>query len=179
MKNYIATGNPGKSGVYMVDRDTIQVGQGQAFRYFNMETGKWGITAYEPQEAYALREHESALPFLPFVGTPVKVNTKSEEVKMMAEPVLKVTKVGNQKVGLVQSKPTKAAKAADARILKAVTKPKATKVTHPDGTVFYREDRKKWVVVIDGKQPAARPTKEGVVKWLASKHPNVKPTILE
>lgn len=52
------------------------------------------------------------------------------------------------------------------------------KVKHPDGTIFFREDRQKWVVVIDGKQPAARPTKEGVVKWLAAKHPDIQPIFM-
>lgn len=79
-------------------------------------------------------------------------------------PKMKVAKVGNTKVGLVQVKAPKA--------------PKTAKVTHPDGTVFYRADREKWVVVVDGKQPAARPTKEAVVKWLAAKFPDIKPTII-
>jgi hypothetical protein len=68
---------------------------------------------------------------------------------------------------------TKAAKAPK------VPKTKTAKVTHADGTIFFREDRQKWVVVVDGKQPAARPTKEGVVKWFTAKFPAIKPTFLE
>ena len=69
----------------------------------------------------------------------------------------------------VKQKPVPVAKPAP------VKKAKVEKVKHPDGTIFFREDRQKWVVVIDGKQPAARPTKEGVVKWLAAKHPDIQP----
>ena len=159
-------GAPGKSGVYVVDRGEKQ---GKAFRYFDGATGKWSITCYDPDEALAMAGTETALGFLPFHPVAIKVKAKPvAEVKMQVQPV------------------TGKAKAADKRILKAVTKPakaakapKSPKVVHPDGTVFFREDRQKWVVVVDGKQPAARPTKEGVIKWLQSKHPDIKPNIVE
>jgi hypothetical protein len=56
---------------------------------------------------------------------------------------------------------------------------KGTKTVHPDGTVFYREDRQKWVCVIDGKQPAARPSKEAVINFLKKKYPNIQPVIID
>ena len=43
-----------------------------------------------------------------------------------------------------------------------VAKPKvaktasASKVIHPDGTVFFRTDRSKWIAMANGKQEAAR-----------------------
>lgn len=168
--NFETSGNPAKSGVYVVDRGEKL---GKAFRYFNMESGKWSMACYEPTEAFAMRGTESALPFLPFHPNAVKVDekTKPEVQKMQAAAV-----------GGPSAKALAIVKAADAKILKAVTKPKATKsakAKHPDGTVFFREDRQKWVVVVDGKQPAARPTKEGVLKWLAKAHPSIQPTIVE
>jgi hypothetical protein len=171
MENLVfeTAGNPGLSGVYMVDRGE---NQGKAFRYFDQTTGKWSITCYDPQEAYTLRGTATALPFLPYHPNPIKVKAvDANEVKM--QPA----------VGGPSAKALAIVKAADAKILKAVTKPaKAPKVKapkQPDGTVFFRADRNKWVVIVDGKQPAARPTKEAVVKWLAKAHPSIKPTIVE
>ena len=157
--SFESSGTPSKSGVYMVDRGEKQ---GKAFRFYNAENNQWSITCYDPQEAMALKDTATALPFLPYHANPVKVKDASVTMKLIPTP-------------------TKAQKASDNRILKAVTKPKAVKadkVVHPDGTIFFREDRQKWVVIVEGKQPAARPTKEGVVKWLASKHPNITPSFL-
>ena len=84
-------GQPGKSGVYMVDRGEKQ---GKAFRYFSAESGKWSITCYDPQEALALAGTDTALPFLAFHPNPVKVQApKSEVVKMLqAQTAIKATK---------------------------------------------------------------------------------------
>ena len=152
------SGTPSKSGVYMVDRGEKQ---GKAFRFYNAETDQWSITCYDPQEAVALKDTATALPFLPYHANPIKVKDTAP-VTMKLAPTAAEPKV----------KAPKAAKAPKA------TSTKAPKEKHPDGTIFFREDRQKWVVVVEGKQPAARPTKEGVVKWLASKHPNITPSFL-
>jgi hypothetical protein len=47
---------------------------------------------------------------------------------------------------------------------------KGTKTTHPDGTVFFREDRQKWVAMMNGKQEAARPTPEACLAFLKKKY---------
>lgn len=49
----------------------------------------------------------------------------------------------------------------------------------PDGSIWFREDRKLWVAIIGGKQPAARQTPEKVIAWMAKKHPELKPIVLE
>ena len=146
------------------------VGQGQAFRYYNAETQTWGMTCYKPEEALALAAVPSALPFLPYHAKPVKVRMPT--VEMVVEMIR--AQPDNVPKSLREAKPV---------VVKAQpVKPKAEKVKagkHPDGTIFFRADRQKWVVIVDGKQPAARPTKEGVVKWLQSKHPDIVPKFLE
>ena len=39
-----------------------------------------------------------------------------------------------------------------------------------NGTIFYREDRNKWVVLWDGKQEAARDSIEACQKFLKKKY---------
>lgn len=41
---------------------------------------------------------------------------------------------------------------------------------YENGTVFFREDRQKWVAVWNNIQEAARPTKEGCIKFLMKKY---------
>jgi len=176
--NFATDRNPITSGLYLVDRGAL----GQPCRWYTKETDSWSLCAYGAEDALAVKDIPTAIGFLPWKG-PIAISElpkyvataalvaggpskKALEIVAKAEAKMKVAKVGNTKVGLVQVKP------------KATKAPKAAKVTHPDGTIFFREDRAKWVVVMDGKQPAARPTKEGVVKWLASKHPEVKPSFI-
>lgn len=49
---------------------------------------------------------------------------------------------------------------------------------YENGTVFFREDRNKWVAVWNNKQEAARPTKEGCIKFLLKKY-NAAAIVLE
>jgi len=70
---------------------------------------------------------------------------------------LVITTVGNTKVGSIV---------------------KGTKTTHPDGTVFYREDRQKWIAMMNGKQEAARPTPEACLAFLKKKY-NVDGIVLK
>ena len=78
------------------------------------------------------------------------------------------------------AKPTKMAETVVSRAVETARtkKEKSAKVKYADGTVFFRTDRQKWVVVIDNKQPAARPTKDGVIKWLAKKYPEIVPVVI-
>ncbi len=55
---------------------------------------------------------------------------------------------------------------------------KGTKTTHPDGTVFFREDRQKWIAMMNGKQEAARPTPEACLAFLKKKY-NVEGVVLK
>lgn len=169
--NFTADRNPTTSGLFVVDRGPL----GQPCRWYSKDTDAWSLCAYGAEDALAVKDIPTAIGFLPWKG-PVSVKDVPKPVPVVAlvagvdrvkAPKLKVAKVGNTKVGLVQPKAPKVAK---------VKATKSAKVTHPDGTIFFRTDRSKWVVVIDGKQPAARPTKDGVVKWLASKHPDIVPT---
>ena len=54
----------------------------------------------------------------------------------------------------------------------------ASKVIHPDGTVFFRTDRSKWIAMANGKQEAARDTAEKCVQFLNKKYPALTANIL-
>jgi len=65
------------------------------------------------------------------------------------KPKLVISKVGNTKVGSIV---------------------KGSKTVHTDGTVFFREDRQKWIAMWNGKQEAARPTAEACLAFLKKKY---------
>ena len=124
---YIESGAPAQSGVYIVNRDSHMVGQGQAFRYYNAETQTWGMTCYKPEEALALAAVPSALPFLPYHAKPVKVRMPT--VEMVVEMIR--AQPDNVPKSLREAKPVK--------VEPVKVKPKAEKVKagkHPDGTIF-------------------------------------------
>lgn len=164
--NFNADTNPTVSALYLVDRDK----QGKAYRWFNAETDSWGMCGMDMNEALENKD-KTAVGFFPWVGPltgpkfdakpPVHVVTddkpttgyqtkKKVAAKRMAKSKLVITKVGNTKVGSI-------AKASG-------------KVVHPDGTVFYRADRNKWVAMWSGKQEAARPTAEACLAFLLKKY---------
>lgn len=58
----------------------------------------------------------------------------------------------------------------------AIVKP--SKVVYPDGTIFFRTDRNKWIACWGGKQEAARNTKEKCLSFLKKKY-NVEGKVLE
>jgi hypothetical protein len=66
---------------------------------------------------------------------------------------------------------------SNTKVLKSA-KSTSTKVVHPDGTVFYRADRQKWVAVMNGKQEAARPTSDACLAFLKKKY-NVVGVVLK
>jgi hypothetical protein len=103
---------------------------------------------------------KTAVGFFPWVGplTGPNYNKKVEEVEQ---------KPAKRKMAKMRTAPT-ATKAPGAPKVKA-PRAKSTAV-HPDGTVFYREDRQKWVAMYAGKQEAARPTADACLKFLKKKY---------
>jgi hypothetical protein len=55
---------------------------------------------------------------------------------------------------------------------------RGTKTLHPDGAVWFREDRQKWVAMMNDKQEAARPTPEACLSFLKKKY-NVEGVVLK
>ena len=173
--------NPTASAIYLVNRDK----QGKYYRYFNAETGTWSMCGSTLQEATDYKDKPSpdAVGFFPWVGpltgpnyvtestkvrsgkkvvaskkvvAPVVVSTPVEKIKK-PKAKLVVTKVGNTTVGSIV---------------------KGSKTVHPDGTVFFREDRQKWIAMMGGKQEAARPTPEACLAFLKKKY-NVDGVVLK
>ena len=167
---FVSDRNPTKSAIYLVDRDM----QGKYYRYYNAETDSWSLCGSTLDEATSFKDKPSPVGFFPWVGpltgpnyvtettkvssgkkvvaskkvaAPVVVSTPVEKIKK-PKAKLVVTKVGNTTVGSIV---------------------KGSKTVHPDGTVFFRADRQKWIAMLNGKQEAARPTKEGCVKFLEKK----------
>ena len=167
--NFTADRNPTTSGLYIVDRGPL----GTPCRYFNKDTDAWSLCAYGAEDALAVKDVPTAIGFLPWKG-PVSVKDVPKAVPVVA---LVASGPSKKALAIVAKAEASMPKLKAPKVAKA-PKTKTAKVTHADGTIFFREDRQKWVVVMDGKQPAARPTKEGVVKWLASKFPEVKPTFI-
>jgi hypothetical protein len=172
------TSKPTQTAMYLVDRGM----QGKYYRWYDAETDTWSMCGSDMTEALSFVGKPSPVGFFPWVGPMTgprfdpntgvaKVEEKSPKVakvkpaarkmarqRTAAPAKLVITTVGNTRVGSIV---------------------KGTKTTHPDGTVFFREDRQKWVCVIDGKQPAARPTKEAVINFLKKKYPNIQPVIID
>lgn len=145
--------NPTVSALYLVDRDK----QGKYYRWFNAETDQWGMCGADMNEALDNKDKPSPVGFFPWVGPLTGKNFTPKA------PVHVVTEDG---------KPVKVAKKRMAKATAApkVKAPKSAKITHPDGTVFYRADRNKWVAMWAGKQEAARPTPEACLAFLKKKY---------
>jgi len=161
---FVKSGNPTMTALYLVDRDK----QGKAYRWFNVETDTWGMCGMDMNEALDNKD-KTAVGFYPWVGpltgpkfeakSPVHVVTDDKPTK--AKPVKKkmakqrgtaklvISQVGNTKVGSIV---------------------RGDKTVHPDGTVFYRADRNKWIAMWNGKQEAARPTPEACLAFLKKKY---------
>jgi hypothetical protein len=150
---------PEKSGIYMVDREKL----GKWYRYYNAETKDWGFCSWELDEAYEKRDSKSPLGFLPWKG-PFNFNKKIA----VAEPVVTDLPLASKKSKTVAPKQQTVVKKPRTRI--ASKAQKSTKPTMANGTIFYRQDRQKWVAVWDGKQEAARPTKEACIAFLKKKY---------
>ena len=147
---------PTRSGMYLVDRGM----QGKAYRYYNEKADFWGMCGFDMAEADENKDKTSAVGFFPWVGplTGPNYNKKVEEVEQ---------KPAKRKMAKMRTVPA-ATKAPAAPKVKAPRVKSAA--VHPDGTVFYREDRQKWVAMWNGKQEAARPTADACLKFLKKKY---------
>jgi hypothetical protein len=74
----------------------------------------------------------------------------------------------------------KVTKPATPKVAKPVVAKTASpsKIVHPDGTVFFRADRNKWIAMADGKQEAARDTAEKCVQFINKKYPGLTANVL-
>lgn len=160
---FVTSGNPTASALYLVDRDK----QGKAYRWYNAETDQWGMCGMDMNDALDNKD-KTAVGFFPWCGPltgpkfdakspvhvvsddkPVKAMKVKPAAKRMAKAKLVISQVGNTKVGSIV---------------------KGSKTVHPDGTVFYRADRNKWIAMWNGKQEAARPTPEACLAFLKKKY---------
>jgi hypothetical protein len=146
--------NPTEAGIYLVDRgDKFK---GHWYRYYDGK-GNWGLMFETYQGAFGYRDQISPLKTLPWRA--IRQRTAEDMVTPeVQEKPAKVSKVKKDK--LVVAKVTE-------KVEKA---PKVTKPKGNDGTVFFRADRSKWVAVMNGKQEAARDTKEGALAFLLKKY---------
>ena len=161
------TEKPTASGLYLVDREK----QGRWYRHYNAETDTWSLCGETFEDATAYIGQVSPIGPLPWVGP-----LTGPKYPKAVEPVEKTKKA--EKVKPARKAASK--KSVTVNMSNTTAKPaKAVKQTQPDGTIFFREDRQKWVVIIDNKQPAARPTADGCVKWLEKKFPNITPNIIK
>lgn len=171
------TGKPPQTAMYLVDRGM----QGKYYRWYDAETDTWSRCGSNMQEAVDSIGQPSPVGFFPWVGpmTGPKFDT--------SKPVLTVTEDTPKAPKVAKVKPA-ARKMARQRTAKLVVTTvgntrvgsivKGTKTVHPDGTVFFREDRQKWIAMMNGKQEAARPTPEACLAFLKKKY-NVDGIVLK
>lgn len=152
---------PTVSAMYLVDRGA----QGKAYRWYNADTDQWGLCAFDMNEAFDNKD-KTAVGFFPWVGPLTGPNYK-------AAPKPHVSNTDNPvdfpKAKKRMSKATGVKQVVGNTKVYSIMKSKA-KVVHPDGTVFYRADRGKWVAMWAGKQEAARPTAEACLAFLLKKY---------
>lgn len=161
------TDKPTKSGMYLVDRGM----QGKAYRYYNEKADFWGMCGFDMNEANENKDKTSAVGFFPWVGpltgpkfdTNAPVVNVTEELARKTKPAKKMAKMRGAAVPTTPAAP----KAPKVKRTRVSTKAAAV---YPDGTVWYREDRQKWIAMMNGKQEAARPTAEACIKFLKKKY---------
>ena len=161
---------PPQSALYLVDRGP----QGRWYRWFNADTNQWGRCGADMNEALENKD-TTAVEFFPWLGplTGPKLNP-NKPMETVTDTVKDTVK--SIKYPAKAAKPAK--KMAKQRGVKQVIgdttvysiMKSAAKVVHPDGTVWFRADRQKWIAQWGGKQEAARPTAEAALKFLAKKY---------
>jgi hypothetical protein len=145
--------NPTHTGIYVVNRgDKL----GTPYRWFNADTGQWGRCEYILEDCIAAKDAKGVLPALPWRG-PVKVQKQEVQPLELVNTPAPAPMV------------VKAAKTVKPKAVKVAKTTKATITKHPDGTIFFREDRQKWVAMLNGKQEAARPTADACKAFLVKK----------
>lgn len=180
------TGTPPKTGMYLVDRGM----QGKYYRWYNAETDKWGMCGIDMTEAVAGKDNHSTyeiVGFFPWVGPTTGPNfDTTKPIVQVTEDAPKQPKKVARKMARQRTVQPSGSKLVDVstkvlqKVSTKVLKTKgrvSTKVVHPDGIVFYREDRQKWIAMMNGKQEAARPTPEACLSFLLKKY-NVTGTVL-
>ena len=150
--------DPVHTGVYLVDRGEAV---GIWYRYFDAEQVRWGRCEFDLDDATKGGLTTSSLGWLPWRG-PVAVSTKQSQKVEYAEPQAdKPVVMAEQVTTRKKEKPVK---------VKSPKKTRRVRVSFPDGTIIYREDRQKWIAWYAGRQEAARPTIEGCQKFLMKKY---------
>lgn len=170
---FISDRNPSASALYLVDRGM----QGKQYRWFNADTDQWSLCGWSMDEALSFKDKPGAVGFFPWVGPLTGKNFSPEKPVVEVAEDTKPVKV--KAVKAVKVKPAK--KMAKQRtVAVAAPKTKQTKTVNqfPDGTVWFRADRQKWIAQWNGKQEAARPTKEACLNFLKKKY-NVDGVVVE
>lgn len=169
------TSKPTQTAMYLVDRGM----QGKYYRWYDAETDVWSMCGSDMTEALSFVGRPSPVGFFPWVGP--MTGPRFNPATGVADPEVKATKVA-------KVKPAARKMARQRTVTKLVISKvgnttvgsivKGTKTTHPDGTVFFREDRSKWIAMMNGKQEAARPTPEACLSFLKKKY-NVDGIVLK
>lgn len=164
------TDKPTKTALYLVDRGM----QGKYYRWYDADTDKWGMCGSDMNEALEFMHRESPIGFVkwmgPLTGPNIKLDRPLPVIETDESP--KSTKVKKQSKRLAKQTGSKLVESNTKSSTKVVKPAKSvtTKVVHPDGTVFYRADRNKWVAMWNQKQEAARPTAEACLAFLKKKY---------
>ena len=152
---------PTATALYLVDRGM----QGKWYRWYNADKDQWGACGFDMNEAMEGKDNTATseiLGFFPWCGPLTGPNFKSgKDIELSddepkAKPAKRVAK--------------RMAKKAPVAVVPKVKATKQPKESYPDGTVFFRSDRQKWVAVYGGKQEAARPTAEACLNFLKKKY---------
>ena len=160
------SGTPTKSAMYYVDRGA----QGKYYRWYDAETDTWSLCGSDFAEATANIDKESPVGFFPWIGPMTGPNFTGKVVIVNTDEGNEQVISGKTKKPKLLPVKKKPAKAASGVLSPMPTAKYPSKASHPDGTVFYREDRQKWVAVVGGKQEAARPTAEACLNFLMKKY---------
>ena len=161
MDSYVSKGNPEVSGLYKIDRGM----QGVAYRHYDAKKKKWARPDYDPYVANDLKGTEPIVGFFPWAG-PINLRPKQE---VMPDPEPKPRGRPKKVVADVTPEPVVKSKAGRPKKSAKVNMAVGSNVKE-NGIIFYREDRKKWVAVWDGKQEAARDSIEACQKFLKKKY---------
>ena len=157
------TDKPTATALYLVDRGM----QGKYYRWYNADTDTWGRCGADMNEALDGKD-QTAVGFFPWIGPLTGPNFKASK---------RVQEVSQDETPAPKAAKKRMAKAVAPAVTKAPKAAKATKTVHPDGTVWYRADRAKWIAQWNGKQEAARPTAEACLAFLKKKY-NVEGKVL-
>jgi len=164
------TSTPPMTAMYLVDRGM----QGKYYRWYDADTDTWSMCGADMTEALSFVGRPSPVGFFPWVGP--MTGPRFNPATGVADPEVKTPKVAKVKPAARKmarqrtATPTKMPLDGNTKKPNLLPDLKVAKIVHPDGTVFFREDRQKWVAVVGGKQEAARPTPEACLNFLMKKY---------